>query len=83
MGDHDEQPTGRVVYGHGYDGFVKFARKVAPPDELPLVRVGQGDARRDYYPEDIDSPEASAAMLAVCLLLAAFAVGVVVGWLLL
>ena len=51
--------------------------------ELPLVRVGQGDARRDYYPEDIDSPEASAAMLAVCLLLAAFAVGVVVGWLLL
>jgi hypothetical protein len=51
--------------------------------ELPLVRVGQGTSRRDYYPADIDSPEASAAMLAVCLLLCAFAVGVVVGWLLL
>jgi hypothetical protein len=83
MGDHEEHPTGRVVHGHGYDGFVKFARKVAPPDELPLVSVGQGDARRDYYPADIDSPAASAAMLAVCLLLCAFTVGVLVGWLLL
>jgi hypothetical protein len=46
------------------------------------VSVGQGTSRRDYYPADIDSPAASAAMLAVCLLLAAFAVGVVVGWLL-
>ena len=51
--------------------------------ELPLVSVGQGTSRRDYYPADIDSPEASAAMLAVCLLLCAFTVGVVVGWLLL
>jgi hypothetical protein len=55
---------------------------MANHNELPLVRTGQGDYRRDYHAEDIDDLGASAAMLAVVLLLAVFTAGVVVGWLL-